>query len=364
MSELPIVPFLRERHEPALFTFLGKVFSAEATERRRAVMTWLYDEMPGRDRFPVRYVIMDGEKIAGSMGHLPADFIVKGQRVPVRFTHDLLVDPAYRGLGLAKRIVENALVAGEFIPGGLWMTNPCYKIHLAGGFDDMKPLVTQTLVLDPDTFTARKDLGGIKGGVSRVALRMVRERALKRARAETTGERTASRVRAIDTFDPALDGVWRGMLDSYGITRMRDAEYLNWRYVRHPNLDYHILLAERDGVAVGYIAWRLPPPSDPERRAVITDFLVRNGDADAFRLLVSQVIVEASGAGVEVLSLLTTQPWAVKVLRALGFAPRSQTQSWVVGGWRDRIPQSWLTDHAHWHICSADSDGDIWTGSH
>lgn len=362
MTELPIVPFDLATHGEALFGFLERVLGADARKNRKTVIEWMHERMPGRDREPLRYVILDGDRVAGSMGHLPAEFAVQGRTVAARFTHDLLIDPAYRGKGLAKRIVENAAAQGDFFPGGLWMTDPCYKIHLASGFDDMKPMVTQTLVFDPVAFTQRKELSGVKAGVSRAALGVLRARALKGSeKAEREMESAGVRVGTVPEFDAALDGTWRAMVESYGVSRVRNAEYLNWRYVHHPRLDYRIHKLERDGAAAGYIVWRAPIEGDAEKRAVVTDFLVRNGDADALRFLTSRVVNGAAEAGAGVLYFLTTQEWAGKTLRSLGFVPRRGKQTWVVAGWREVMPETWLGDHGPWHMCSGDSDGDMWT---
>jgi hypothetical protein len=93
----------------------------------------------------------------------------------------------------------------------------------------------------------------------------------------------------------------------------------------------------------------------------VTDFLVRNGDADALRFLTSRVVTGAAEAGAGILYLLTTQEWAGKTLRSMGFVPRRGRQTWAVAGWRGVIPEAWLTDHRPWHVCSGDSDGDMWT---
>jgi hypothetical protein len=153
------------------------------------------------------------------------------------------------------------------------------------------------------------------------------------------------------------------MLSGYGAARVRDAAYLNWKYANHPNLDYRSIVATRAGAPAGFLVWRLPVSDSAERRAVIADFLVTRGDADTLRSLVSMAIVESARAGLETLSILSTQPWAIRMLRGHGFFPRGGTNTWAVGGWRDRIPQEWLSTHEPWHICLGDSDGDIWTGS-
>lgn len=360
-GKLDLVPYDPVKHRAALLQFLREAFAPDKLERRVRVLEWLQDHMPGRERTPLRHVILNGDRVAGSMGFLPSEFLVDGRIVSARFTHDLLVDPTYRGQGLAKRIVQNALGPGEFLPGGMWMTDPCYRIHLACGFDDVRPLTTHTLVLDPKTFANRKGLRGLRGGLSAAGLNLLRDRGLRRAR-RLHGKSRDLAVRAADRFDPSLDDLWRDMLSTYGAGRLRTADYLNWRYADHPCLDYRLCLAEREGSVAGYIVWRLAPEGSREKRAVIVDFLVAREDAESLGRLISNAVVDASDAGMETVSVITTQSWAVKILRSMSFLPRKERHTWVVGCWREHLPEKWLSDHSPWHICLGDSDGDLWTG--
>jgi GNAT superfamily N-acetyltransferase len=362
-KDFVVTPYEPAAHKSALLQFLGAVYPPGVLKRRELVLDWIHEHHPHRDMVPLRYVIMDGDRVAATMGHLPADFLVNGQPTPVRFTHDLLVDPSYRGQGLAKLIVGNSLAGGDFLPGGMWMTVPCYKIHLACGFDDASPLVTRTLVLDPDAVVRRKQLPAIKRWLSKPVLRLLRARSLARAGKLADHRNTHCDTLVAGEFDPEWDGTWRGMLEGYGIGMIRNAEYLNWKYAHHPVLNYRIRLAERGGRMTGYIISRLAPEQADEKRSVITDFLVENGDAKTLETLVAHVIIEASEAGMEVVSVLTTQTWAATTLRGFGFVPRKESHTWVVGGWKGHIPEGWIADHEQWHMCSGDSDGDLWTGS-
>jgi GNAT superfamily N-acetyltransferase len=354
---LTVVAYQRERHEPAYLQFIAKVLGPEECEHRRKVLASMHERMPGRDRFPLRHVILDGERVAGSLGYMPADFWIGGARVPVRFTHDLLVDPDYRGQGLAKLVVDNARALGDFFPGGMWMTDPCYKIHLACGFDDVAALTTHTLALDVGSFVAHKKLPRAKALVARAGLTFTRYRTL--ARANRTRARAGSTVKAVDRFDPALDETWAKLGATYAVTLARDAAYLNWRYTSHPHLKYRFAIASTNGGPAGFIVWR--PSGAGEKRAVVADFLVAKGDVATFERLLAHVIVHASMAGCHSLSVLTTQSWAARTLRSFGFYPRAVRNTWVIAGWQDRIPKEWLAEHDPWHVVLGDSDGDIWS---
>jgi hypothetical protein len=357
MNPLPIVAYDRDVHEASYLELLGRFFGAREAALRRRVLSSMHERMPRRERVPLRHVVVDGDRVVASMGHMPADFWVRGKVVPVRFTHDLLVDSEYRGVHfLGKRLLDNAFASGAFFPGGMWMTDPSYRLHLVCGFDSVTPMTTYTLVLNPAAFVARKGLRPPVRTVSRYALEVPLVFALRASR--RAGDAT---IAAVDRLHPALDPQWARMASGYGVTRFRDAEYLNWKYADHPYQRYRIALAARGGDTVGFLIWRPASEGADDRRAVVVDFLVEKGDSAAFRSLTAHAIGGAREAGMESLSVLTTQSWAQRVLRSLGFFPRGTRNTWVVAGWREHIPAEWLIDTEPWHVCMGDSDGDIWS---
>ena len=360
-DNLTIVPYDRQKHEAAFFDFVEKGFGEKKGKRRQKVLTWMHDDMPGREREPLRHLIVDGERIAGSLGCMPAEFYLRGERVEGRHGHDIMVDPSYRGRGLGTRLMHHYAELNEFTPFGLWMTGTTHHIALAGGWDDMPAMTNQNLVLNPAKFMERKDESALKKSTSKLALGAMRSVALKRAAG--TLRRSGATIETIEAFDPAMDEQILPLLASHGVTRFRDAEFLNWRYVRHPHLAYRILTAQRDGRLAGYVIWRPALESDEEKRSLVVDFLVANGDTETLRPLFSKVVLDAEAESSEVVTVLSTQSWVNKALRAMGFAPKRTPQTWVVTGWRGRMDESWLQDHDQFHVCLGDSDGDLWTGS-
>lgn len=360
-TSIPIVAYEREQHEGALLRFTGKVLGADVAARRQRIINTFHERMPGRDRFPLRYVCMDGEHVAGTLGYMPADFLVGGERTRVRYTHDLLVDPAYTGHMLGKRVILDTLKRGDFFPGGMWMTDTCYKLHLFCGFEDAPALTTFTSVLDPRAFLARRRVSRWKGAAARAGLEAVR--ALGLARARRVLARASASLERVARFEAVQDADWLDLARSYSMTRVRDAAYLNWKYTDHPVLEYRIVTATEGGRPRGFVVWRPAPAGVEERRAVIADFLVAKNDRRTLQELTARVLLDASTAGVDAVAVLTTQRWAQRALRPLGFLPARTRNTWVVGGWRDAMPREWLKDLDRWHVCLGDSDGDMWTGS-
>jgi len=358
---LPVVAYDRALHEPALKRFTEKVLGAEMCARRQRIIDTYHERMPGRERAPLRHVLMDGDIVAGTLGHMPVEFLVGGKRISARYTHDLLVDPEYRGGGLGKVIVGHARELGDFYPGGMWMTGACWKIHQTCGFDDVAELVTLTAVLDPASFTARRNFSPLKAVVGRAGLGVKRMQALQRARKIVAGAHNS--IVTLDRMDPAHDPAWLELAATYDITRVRDAAYVNWKYADHPVLDYRVVVASEAGKPSGYLVWRDAPAGLAEQRAVIADFLVARNDARTLEELVARVLLDAAAEGIDAVAITSTQSFAVEAVQRLGFVAGGGRNSWVIANWKGVMPAEWVTDLERWHMCMGDSDGDQWTGS-
>jgi GNAT superfamily N-acetyltransferase len=360
-KELPVVAYERELHERALKRFTEKVLGMTVSDNRQQVIDTFHDRMPGRERLPLRHVLVDSDVIAGTLGYMPTEFLINGQRFVGRYTHDLLVDPEYRGAGLGKLIVAHAYGLGDFYPGGMWMTGQCHKIHRQVGFDDVANLVTYTAVLDPAGFTARRGFSPLKSMATRAGLGASRWMAMQRVRSVLSGAKTT--LNTVRRMDSAFDPVWLALAKTYAITRVRDAAYLNWKYIDHPLLDYRTVVAMDAETPRGFLIWRPAPEGAEERRGVIADFLVARGDSRTLQEMAAHALMEASAAGIDAIATISTQSFAVSALKQLGFVAGGSHNSWVIAHWRGVLPDNAVGDLDQWHMCLGDSDGDIWTGS-
>ena len=106
----------------------------------------------------------------------------------------------------------------------------------------------------------------------------------------------------------------------YGICVERSAQYLNWRYLRHPAVRHELLTARRGKALMGYVVF-----SQTGEDAKIVDlFGVR--DATMWTALVAEVVARLHARGAIIVSApaLATNPWA-GLLRKWGFHQRERS---------------------------------------
>jgi GNAT superfamily N-acetyltransferase len=103
----------------------------------------------------------------------------------------------------------------------------------------------------------------------------------------------------------------------YGSCVERSAEYLNWRYLRHPIVHHEVLAARHGQELRGYVVF-----SHTNEDAKIVD-LFGFSDTAMWTALVSRVVSLLRDRGVATLSIptLASSPWA-GLLKGWGFHPR------------------------------------------
>jgi GNAT superfamily N-acetyltransferase len=67
------------------------------------------------------------------------------------------------------------------------------------------------------------------------------------------------RVRVLTTAEPVLDDLWAKTARTWDHAVIRDTAWLDWRYFQVPGQPYRVLLAERAGEPLGYLALKIGP---------------------------------------------------------------------------------------------------------
>jgi hypothetical protein len=187
-------------------------------------------------------------------------------------------------------------------------------------------------------------------------------RALDRVSAAGTG----IRVECVGEFDQRVTALWERVRGALGTTVVRDATYLNWRFVSSP-FRYRRYLAWRGDQPVG-LAVLADAVSDG--RAYLMELLVPGDDREAVRGLVAATVEDASAKGVPVLCLMATRRhpnW--RGLVGCGFLPEASAFIRLSARSADPPPSSFglringagVTANSvlhidDWHLSGADTD--------
>lgn len=245
-------------------------------DKSPAYYRWMYEQNPsGR---AIVHSARLGDEIVASFAMAPKTFVIDGERVVVGKTMDMFTDPAWQGHGLMGRCTS--AVFREAAEAGIhgWYVTPSVNSY---------PIFTGRWGY-PEPFSL----------VYR--LRLVPPRRLRRPPRLAAGYA----VEDVQAFDASVDELWRKVAAGYRVAQVRDAAYLNWRYVANPDR-YDLLALRRDGQLVGVVVlgWTV-------RRGIrvgeLMELIHDPADERSLRLLVRCAAARAGERGCRLL-----QAWSV-----------------------------------------------------
>ncbi len=189
-----------------------------------------------------------GDRIVSSFAVAPKVMQVDGRRRLMGKTMDMFTDPEYQGMGLIKKCCDRAFAMARQAGVDGWYVTPSpnsYPIFKnKWGYSEDFELVYRTRMLDVPAVAAamRPALGRVAGPLGRV----------KRRAAGPTRLPAGWTVAELAAFDAEADALWAEVGEGYGVAIVRDAAYLNWRYVENPD-HYAVYGLRRDGLLRGIV---------------------------------------------------------------------------------------------------------------
>ncbi|OLT21968.1 hypothetical protein BJF81_14075 [Ornithinimicrobium sp. CNJ-824] len=252
-------------------------------DKSPAYYRWMYGENPsGR---AIVHSARHGEEVVASFALAPKAFMIDGQRVVVGKTMDMFTDPAWQGRGLMGRctaaVFQQAASAG--IPG--WYVTPSVNSY---------PIFTDRWNYQ-EPFSLVYRLRVVPPRLLRPRLRLPAGYALE----------------AVEAFDTSVDELWQRASKGYQVAQVRDAAYLNWRYVANPDR-YDLLTLRHHGRLMGVVVlgWTV-------RRGIrvgeLMELMHDPADMETLRLLVRAAAARAGDRGCRLL-----QAWSVPGTRLDG----------------------------------------------
>ncbi|PLX86462.1 MAG: hypothetical protein C0618_08960 [Desulfuromonas sp.] len=119
-------------------------------------------------------------------------------------------------------------------------------------------------------------------------------------------------------FGEETDLLWCRLVDNYSFAVERNSAYLNWKYVRQPNFDYHKVLALRNGEPVGLLVYRLSVSA--EQRVGIISECFSIGDNPAIHAsLIALAMAEFDRNGIDLIKCGASTENQRETLKRLGF---------------------------------------------
>lgn len=167
------------------------------------------------------------------------------------------------------------------------------------------------------------------------------------------------KIQPISKFGPEIDHLWRKESRHYYGLVKRSATYLNWKFLKQPDVCYHAFIAKVDNYIRGYILLRKPRP--PEKKGLIADLFASPKDVYVMMALLNCSIEYFRKERIHsILAAASIKSYA-DALTKLGFKKRSEMPLFVLTWGKTKK----IFGKKVWLFNRGDSDWDQypWVGS-
>lgn len=302
----------------------------------------------------------DGRCVA-HFGGLPARFIVQGiPRLGVQDVDDFVEAElrTFRGAAQLNRCrVEINRKAGADFLFGFSIEETSQISQMQFGYELVDHIPRLVRVLDYRPLLGRRRL--MRGLAPLAGLR---NRLSPHPSLEDMALPAGTRMESIDRFDQRFDRFWQTIAGDYPIMVIRDAAYLNWRYVEIPSVDTarFALLDEGSGEVCGFIV--LSENYENLTRGRILELVTpRHDDGRIAIALLAQAFDHFRQCGAALVAAwMLPHCHLYDPLLQSGFRPRRDRGRDIVFRNSDlsspAIPSELATDPTNWFLTMGDSD--------
>lgn len=160
----------------------------------------------------------------------------------------------------------------------------------------------------------------------------------------------------IHSFDKRINEFWQIVSKKHKIITVRSKEYLNWRYVSNPTVDYQIYLAEKTGQICGYLVLRSSKLM-ALKKFTIVDLL--SSSVSVSRHLISKALDHCYDENADIITCtLIANKLYFKAFRMNGFItlPYIKHNRFCVYSRLSDQDSRFLKIKENWHVIPGDSD--------
>jgi NAD(P)-dependent dehydrogenase (short-subunit alcohol dehydrogenase family)/acyl carrier protein len=340
--------------EPAVYEFFNEAFPHRTEELAQTRWRWMFLESASRLAVEPRvWLARDQEKVVGHHGSIPVKVKIGKNVLNSAWHVDTRVLEQYWSQAVGGRLMAQAT---DDLPFSLSLGQTVQSRQMIKhlGWQQVATLQIAHFLIHPERVLQGK-LSASVASAAGLALRA------SRAARDMFRSRAAGITRTISEFDARHDKLWNSASMDIGCAVVRDASYLNWKWVSQPGQEL-VRIEQHDGNAcngVAVLMFRDPDRVFPYRRAFLVDLVVRLSDRRSTQDLISAACQMAAEHGADSVVCMHTSAQLGRALRGNGFMFREPTRYLLVstGGLSESDREMVLTE-SNWFLTQSDSDID------
>ena len=342
--------------EEAIFE-LDSAVRGETKDKERWLRRWHWKYKQNPAGNPVIWVARSDDKLVAQYAIIPVRMKIGEEIITGSQSVDTMTHPDYRDKGifitLSTQVFDEAGKQGIDVVYGFpnKMTSWHQKCWLEVGAHStmIKPLNLRNILSQYITNRLLLKIGA-------ASINFIIKTFYRAGNAPEVNGLTITRI---SSFDERINGLWEKVSKDYEIMVARDKEYLNWRYVAIPDIDYTIYVAEREGQILGYTVLRCQEQMGLASGRIF-ELVVPSGHEEIARALILKAMEFFNEKKADlILYRMIADKTIGKIFRKSGFI-----SLWFIGNKlrfvartnTPRISESFLRERSHWFIQTGDSD--------
>ena len=340
--------------EPEAFAFQEAAWPHRHRELIPPRWRWMFVESARRLGVPPRVWLhrADG-RVVGHMGSIPVALQVRNRVLQTGWLVDTMVSDEHRRRGLGSRLMVQAHEDQPFSLS-LGQTAEMREIQLRLGWQQIAPLEIAQLLIRPEHVLRGKlpKPAAMAAGLGLRASTAVR--GLLRGKSDVC-------VKPVARFGERHDTLWQTVSRTLACGVVRDAGYLNWKYVDQPGQRFE-RLEMFDGdrlIGVAVLAVRDPEATYLYRRALLVDVVASMGPDGDLERVIRAAASAAESLGADAMVCMHVGAALTRALKANGFTLRKPERVLLIDmGGLEPETQRTLLDGSGWLVTQGDSDID------
>jgi acyl carrier protein len=338
--------------EDDIFRFQAQAWPHRSPHLIPARWRWMFVESAHRlGRTPIVWVHRDNGAIVGHMGAIPVALKIGSEVRETAWCVETMVLESHRSRAVGSRLM---LDARETLPFALSLgqTSEMRQICLRLGWKQIAPLQVAQLLVRPENVLKGK-LPGPAAWAAGLGLRAaVAARSLLHRPVHL-------HTREVTRFDERHDRLWRESSHDMTCAVVRDASYLNWKYVEQPGQEF-VRLEVIDGDTTRAVAvwmFREPDAAYKYRRAYLVDLVAPLADEAMATQVIRAACAVPTERGADALLCMHIGQRLTRALRECGFTLRDPERFLLVDPGPltgEALEQALSADN--WFVTQGDSD--------
>jgi hypothetical protein len=305
---------------------------------------WQYQRNPHqKDPVPTFVICEKNDRVIGAMGFMPNPIIINGSEIDHKWGLDFIVDEKMRGRIFAIKIVKIGIQANP-VSCGFNVAPLAYKILLKLGLKPIETVHEMAFAMRPPKLTGR-ELSKYGYCHARWYMNMPTRSIIE-----------------IKTFHEQLPGeveqLWKKIAEGKQFIFKHDIEYLNWKYFKHPFLNYSAIAAYEKNEIKGILIYRIT-----ENREVnwghVVEFMVGEDNPAVIKRLVQHFLRLTKKEKVHYISFVNCHSGILKILKRIGFFSRRYPMRFAILNNLGPQMDILLNEPHRWYISGGDSDNDF-----